>query len=136
MVNRTDVFGDIIEPDSTEESQGYNLNIEPYGKPLLLIFSSEQKNVDAIVKEVCKLPGVFKCESARLNIFAPRCRHIIVVVDMLTADIIGRWKNDVSQGLLAIDLEGTLKLPNNIFKLDFTNKSIEFVIAYLTRFLK
>ena len=146
MVDRTDKFGDIVEEEfegqaskklvfsSSKEDESYSINVKPFGQPLLLIFLNDRWEV---MKRLGALPKVLYCKKERLENLINHCYHIVTYVSV--DEIIpfaGRLGN-ISQSVVAIDLLGKdIKSLNIPFKLDFGNKSDDFIYEYLKEMLK
>jgi len=128
MVQRTNKFGEVVE-----EEEGYTLNVKLFGSPLLVIFL--QFNRD-LINRLVSLPKVFYCESGHIESFINHCYHIIVYSS--DAGKIRQWESKLSCRVVAIDLQGNYRdsLPDSIFKLNFKDKSDNFIFEYLKEFLR
>ncbi|KKN22981.1 hypothetical protein LCGC14_0909520 [marine sediment metagenome] len=139
MVQRTDRYGDIVEGEPDERV----VNTRPFGKPLLLIFV---QNRWELMERIGTLKGVLYCKKERLKNLINHCYHIIIYVPTKEiVEFVGRLDNisqDVEtreepRAIVAIDLLGknirSLDIP---FKLDFGDKSDDFIFEYLKEFLR
>lgn len=138
MVQRTNVFGDIVNDENDEENnEGYNLNVKPFRQPLLLIFLQDKPE---LIKRLGQLPKVMILNRNNFHNLINHCYHAIVS----DITIIGQSDN-ISQAVLAIDFENNKTLPSNIlvygkkvvlYKMGFKDKSNNFIYEYLKEFLR
>ena len=131
MVDRTNRFGDVVGEDTKE-----TINVGPFGQPLLLIFLQDKKD---IMRQLGSMPGVFYCESNH-NFwnFLSQANHLIIFVSEV-GEIVNIFqevrRRKVVQTLVAIDFTGDVRLPDPLFRLDFSDRSDRYIMAYLKGFL-